>query len=86
MNELKSEIGEMEITSKMIDDLLDELENIITDVPANDQKQILDELIDEITHIIHEYRTTNEMDLSVEQQKRFELLMFDLTGSRISRV
>jgi hypothetical protein len=86
MNELKSEIGEMEITSKMIDDLLDELENIITYVPANDQKQILDELIDEITHLIHEYRTTNEMDLSVEQQKRFELLMFDLTGSRISRV
>jgi hypothetical protein len=86
MNELKSEIGEMEITSKMIDDLLDELENIITNVPANDQKQILDELIDEITHLIHEYRTTNEMDLSTEQQKRFELLMFDLTGSRISRV
>jgi len=86
MNELKSEIGEMEITSKMVDDLLDELENIITAVDKNNQKQVLDELIDEITHIIHEYRTTNEMDLSVEQQKRFETLMFSLTGSKISRV
>lgn len=86
MNELKSEIGEMEITSKAIDDLLDELENAITSVDKNEHKKVLDELIDEITHIIHEYRTTNEMDLSVEQQKRFETLMFSLTGSKISRV
>lgn len=86
MDELNKETDKIEITSKMIDDLLDELENIITSVDKTDQKQVLDEMIDEITHIIHEYRTTNEMDLSAEQQKRFEILMFSLTGSKISRV